>query len=190
MGEFESYSDEEYGYDTDIIDNMYYEDADYAEEIKDDHTYVLGGYYIPTYDKYVDKIYLGISMSCRLLYNHKIEDVLSYLREYSGTGDYSFRNRTTEVELMQIHYHNEGQFRHTVVVIKTFWLRLIQRTWKKIMKKKSKAISSRKNPTHLQHRELTGRFPQQCYYTPTLKGMLHYLSVKNKKIDNFVDIQQ
>jgi hypothetical protein len=51
-----------------------------------------------------------------------------------------------------------------VAIIKTFWLKIVQRTWKKIYAKRLRMI---KNPTNLFYRQMHGptRFP-------TLRGML------------------
>jgi len=49
-------------------------------------------------------------------------------------------------------------------IIKTFWLKIIQRTWKKIYAKRMNYI---KNPTNLFYRQMRGPM-----YLPTLRGML------------------
>ena len=52
-------------------------------------------------------------------------------------------------------------------IIKTFWLKIIQRTWKKVYAKRMYAIKLHKNPTNLFYRQMCGptRFP-------SLRGML------------------
>ncbi len=49
-------------------------------------------------------------------------------------------------------------------IIKTFWIKLIQRKWKKIFKNRKEIISQRKRITNLRERELTGRFPGKLNY--------------------------
>jgi len=58
-----------------------------------------------------------------------------------------------------------------VAIIKTLWLRLIQRTWKRIYKKRLEIIYSFDN---LRHIEFTGKWIQRL---PTLRGMLSYLTL-------------
>lgn len=61
---------------------------------------------------------------------------------------------------------------HCVAILKTHWIKLIQRTWKNIMKKRENIIKKRCHPNSLKHREITGRWPKDCIRYPTLKGML------------------
>ena len=63
-----------------------------------------------------------------------------------------------------------------VAILKTFWLRLIQRTWKNILRKRKYVLSKRSNIASLKHREITGKWPSDCYYYPELKGMLSTIS--------------
>lgn len=44
-------------------------------------------------------------------------------------------------------------------IIKTHWIRLIQRRWREIQKKRE---SCKKNLTNLKHRELHGKYPPSC----------------------------
>jgi len=59
-----------------------------------------------------------------------------------------------------------------VGILKTFWLRIVQRTWKRIYKERTAKNLMRTNPNSLRHRELTGKWPSQCIYLPGLRGML------------------
>jgi hypothetical protein len=65
---------------------------------------------------------------------------------------------------------------HCVSIIKTFWLKLIQRKWKNIYKEKKICILRRSNPNCLLYREITGKWPNDCLNYPGLKGMLSELS--------------
>jgi|UniRef100_A0A6C0CLB0 hypothetical protein len=48
---------------------------------------------------------------------------------------------------------------YSMCIIKTHWIRLIQRRWREIKKKRIKA---KKNIFNLRHREIYGKFPQSC----------------------------
>lgn len=65
---------------------------------------------------------------------------------------------------------------YCVSIIKTYWLKLIQRTWKKIHKSKKLTIAMRSHPNALKYREINGRWPNNCINYPSLKGMLSKLS--------------
>ena len=59
-----------------------------------------------------------------------------------------------------------------VAILKTFWIKLIQRTWKNILQKRTSILKKRANIHSLKHRELTGRWPNDCIHYPELRGML------------------
>jgi hypothetical protein len=65
---------------------------------------------------------------------------------------------------------------HCVSIIKTFWLRLVQRTWKRIYKERKVCIARRANPNALKYREIYGKWSYNCENYPQLKGMLSSLS--------------
>ena len=72
-------------------------------------------------------------------------------------------------EIGEVLYLNSG---YSVCIIKTLWLKIIQRTWKKIYGMRKQTIQKRCNFQSLKHREITGRWPENCIYLPTLQGML------------------
>jgi len=64
---------------------------------------------------------------------------------------------------------------HTVAIIKTIWIKIIQRKWKKVYAERNRIIKTRVQYSSLKTREITGRWPQSCNYLPTLYGLLHDL---------------
>jgi len=64
-----------------------------------------------------------------------------------------------------------------VAILKTCWIRLIQRTWKNIMRKRAVVIKKRTHPNALYSRQITGNWPSDCLIYPGLRGMLS--SIKN-----------
>jgi len=62
-----------------------------------------------------------------------------------------------------------------VAILKTFWLRIVQRTWKRIFKEKKATIALRLTPKSLNYRERNGKWPLNCCRLPRLKGMLSKL---------------
>jgi hypothetical protein len=65
---------------------------------------------------------------------------------------------------------------HIVCVIKTIWLKLIQRAWKKTYKNKLDVIQKRYSIHAIRTREITGKWPENCRYLPNIRGMLSGLS--------------
>ena len=69
---------------------------------------------------------------------------------------------------------------HSVVIIKTIWIKIIQRKWKKIYAEQKNIIKRRMQYSSLKTREITGKWPAHCCHFPTIHGMLSNL--KNKII--------
>jgi hypothetical protein len=59
-----------------------------------------------------------------------------------------------------------------VAILKTFWIKIIQRKWKKICKEREKIIKLRSKMGSLRYREVNGDWPEYCNTYPSLKGML------------------
>jgi hypothetical protein len=59
-----------------------------------------------------------------------------------------------------------------IVIIKTIWLKIIQRKWKKVFAKRQQIINHRVSPSSLSFRQLTGRWPEHCIHMPGLNGLL------------------
>jgi hypothetical protein len=73
------------------------------------------------------------------------------------------------VQIGQIYYLKGDE---CVCVVKTIWLKLIQRAWKKIYKIRNQLKQIRCRPDSIMYRELCGKWPQNCNYLPSIRGML------------------
>ena len=62
---------------------------------------------------------------------------------------------------------------HCVPIIKTYWIRLIQRKWKNIMAARKAIIQKRYCASSLIYREMHGKWSADCSFYPVLKGMLN-----------------
>jgi len=60
-----------------------------------------------------------------------------------------------------------------IAILKTFWVRLIQRTWRNVLEKRKQIIRKRSSQSALYIRETTGKWPRDCLVYPGLKGMLY-----------------
>lgn len=60
-----------------------------------------------------------------------------------------------------------------VAIIKTHWLKLVQRCWKKVFNQRLNILNIRKGIHALQFRERCGTWSNNCLVMPGLKGMLH-----------------
>lgn len=59
-----------------------------------------------------------------------------------------------------------------VAILKTFWLKIIQRTWKKVFATRNKMMEMRKNLHQLRYRSIHGYWSLECRNIPTVVGML------------------
>lgn len=59
-----------------------------------------------------------------------------------------------------------------VVILKTIWIRLLQRTWKKTYAHRKQVIQKRCTPHAIKEHERTGMWPSDCRYLPGLRGMM------------------
>jgi len=75
-------------------------------------------------------------------------------------------------EIAECIYLDTGE---CICILKTFWLRLIQRTWRKIFKKRCNMFQLRHTLKSIRYREIHGKWPEICSNMPTIHGMLSYL---------------
>lgn len=72
-------------------------------------------------------------------------------------------------EIIECIYLDTG---HCIAIKKTYLIRIIQRSWRNILKKREQIIKIRCHPNSLRQRENTGKWPESCRIYPSLKGML------------------
>ena len=62
-----------------------------------------------------------------------------------------------------------------VAILKTFWLKIIQRKWKKIYCQRQTILQNRKSISNILYRELHGKWNISCSHLPSVIGMLNDL---------------
>ena len=70
---------------------------------------------------------------------------------------------------IELHTHEQ------IVIIKTMWLKIIQRKWKKVFAERKRLLKERCLPAALYSRMMTGKWPSHCLVLPGLNGMLSNL---------------
>jgi hypothetical protein len=63
----------------------------------------------------------------------------------------------------------------TIAILKTFWIKIIQKKWKKVFEQRQKMIQERCKIQNLKFRQTTGYWPEYCNKLPRLRGMLKQL---------------
>ena len=64
----------------------------------------------------------------------------------------------------------EGEFAPTIAIIKTHYLRLIQRKWKSIFKKRKEIMKKRMMHHSLKYKEINGVWPNDCIHLPSISS--------------------
>ena len=101
-------------------------------------------------------------------YRHKRHDIFKNYKNIISNKNY------IKPEIAEcIYLRNDGE---CIAILKTYWIRLIQRTWKNIYKKRISLIKKRCNLNSLKYKEIYGKWPNNCNEYPSLKGMLSFLT--------------
>ena len=154
--------EEEHG---ELYDEILLEEEDFNHDKHQDGKYYIG---LPYYDKVFEELLLASSVCRETFFSHSIENVTHYLKNYSVV-----RTEQRDVpEIMQLIIHPTTEAYN--IVLKTHWIRLIQRTWKNVMKKRAAVLQEWSQPAFLKQREM-----HICNrrVLPGLCGMLAYLNV-------------
>ena len=61
---------------------------------------------------------------------------------------------------------------HCVAILKTIWIKLIQRKWKKVYAERKRVLGERCGIRAIRVREIQGKWPETCRYLPSITGML------------------
>ena len=148
----------------DIVDTISLDEEDYESIPKVDGKYYIG---LPGFIRKFQEYILLSSISAKSFLNYDIGDVCSYLTDYSIS-----YITNPNVQIMKLFIQNNGVYN---VVLKTHWLRLVQRKWKKIYKEKQKIIIERSSIKNILLREINGKYNNYLDHYPSLCGMLNDL---------------
>lgn len=156
-------------------DNNWFEISEEEEEYelipKENEKYYIG---LPGYIKKFQEYILLSSISVNSFLKYKIEDVCNYLTDYS----ISYISNPS-IHIMKLYIKDNGVYN---VVLKTHWLRLIQRKWKKIYEKKQNIMKKRSSIKNILLREIKGKYNNYLDNYPSINGMLYDLQLKNTTI--------
>lgn len=153
-------------YDSDLDSENVYDEINqldyqhfYAE--KEDGNYYIG---MADYDKPNGSLLFSTTISPTAYFQYSYRDCSRYLYYYGIS-----QQARPSIDIMQLHIDSTGTFN---VVIKTFWLKLVQRKWKKIYKQRQQIIQKRSCPGALLHREIIGNWQHDIAHLPSILGLL------------------
>ena len=158
----EIYSDEDAFEHEYVIDNVYLEECDFLDTDKQNGVHYIGlCSYLP--DRRLTLYANAIRPKTLFKYSHAHS--LSYLQLYS-----IIKIRNPVIDIMQLAILDDNTY---TVIVKTHWLRIIQRTWKKVFQLRKSVLNKRMQIGSIRLFELSGKYPEDATYMPTLQGMLH-----------------
>lgn len=107
---------------------------------------------------------LSTSVSARSFLRHSYDNINNYLYYYGLV-----RIPRCKVQIMQVQRLPDET---CAVIIKTYWLRLVQRQWKKTYRKRKMMVRNRMHPTAQQYKQIHGYYPPHISRMPSIRGML------------------
>jgi hypothetical protein len=122
-------------------------EMNYQIEDKQHLKYYIGIYEIDESNNFVMTTTVTIQ-SFRAYEYRLIETYLGYY----FVSDYTPIN----IDIMQLYISNDSTY---TVILKTFWLRIVQRTWRRIFNQRSKIIQIRKSVSSQEYFRLNGKYP-------------------------------
>ena len=152
----------------DISDEETYEDICEDEDVNSTEECCDGGMYIgiPTYDAHYDINLLASRVSPKTFFDYDISEIMEYLVDSNVI-------QTTTVprspEIMQVRIDESNAY---AVVLKTHWLKLVQRKWKSVLLERKRMMRDFK---FIRLRELRANVSRKI---PGLRGMMSNLLVK------------
>jgi hypothetical protein len=160
-------------YDEEIVDDEQIMDDDAHEiQIVDGNTYIGLPIYEPT-----NGILFGCHVSAHSFYKYDNETVCEFLRDWSCSHLVSDADSPEIMKLVQT--KTPGGFAVYSVILKTHWLRMVQRMWRRTLEDRKKVIYGRASPHNMYVRETTGAHLPKYRVMPGLRGCLRTLWQKN-----------
>lgn len=181
-----------YDYLTDEDSNSSSDDSEYEDdheeqfdEVDNVHVTVME-YYVPprqgeyklglvTLDINRKDFVLMTSVDTRTYYKFPHSTVTRYLMEYSLVYIMNPRLDILKMRLFVDNYNRIGHY----CIIKTHYLRLVQRNWRRILNERAQMWKKRMNPLSMRCRQITGKWPCILRNLPGIRGMLWKLNKKN-----------
>ena len=149
------------------VEDIYEQENEFIELEKNNHSYYLGiSRMIKNNNTNINKYYylLVNSVSSKTFLNNPYYTVLRYLQDYS-----IIQVHSPTIDIMKLEITADETY---TIIKKTYWLRLVQRHWKKIIKEREMIYNKRCTLTSQNYISIHGRYPKGLNSYPVLSGML------------------
>jgi hypothetical protein len=156
-----------------IADEQIMDDDIYEAKIVNKKTYIGA----PIINNTTNLILFGCHISAQSFYKYPLERICDFLKTMSCSNDVLNNGLPEIMQLIQIPiYHNNNSVcAFNSIVMKTIWLRIIQRRWKKLMQQRNRVIQGRTTMRNIRHLEITGHHLPEYSVLPRLQGCLYDL---------------
>lgn len=144
----------------DIEELILEDEEDFLDSNKIHNMYYIGACIKPRNE---DTLLLSCAITPQSLFKYKFNDVREYLHTYGMS--YS---HIPKVNIMKLYIIDDV----CTVVLKTHWLRLIQRHMKKLFKEKQQIIKMRRSLISIRHFEIHGKYIYGLNVLPSIYGMM------------------
>lgn len=149
-------------------DEIYQEDSNHVYSEKEDNHYYIG----LTKRLNSDVLLMMNSISPTVFFRYSFSRVREYLVKYS-----IMNIQNAKVHIMKLCILPDETYS---VVLKTHWLRLVQRHWRKVYNERMRVIKGRRNIKNQSFKEIRGKYPYGLNRIPSIQGMLnHYAKNSN-----------
>jgi len=140
------------------VEEMYQVDRIFLDSIKEHKKYYIGNYTIIESNTACDpfEMLLNCCISPKVFFENSFLAIKTYLYEFSVIykNSYLFNN---SIEIMQLYINHENDSYN--VVLKTVWLRIFQRKWRKWNVNRKNILHHRMKLSSLRHFEINGKWP-------------------------------
>ena len=151
-------------------------EASFLDSDKEHNAYYLGLFYISNDPQDVGQaLFMLMAIQIPTFFHYSYYDIENYISDFSICSS----SESLEIMKTQVSYYEDVFLvRHRIVrvILKTHWLRLVQRHWKKTFQLRKKAIQKRMSLYVQFHFMLHGCYPEGYKHIPTLRGMLNMYS--------------
>ena len=146
-----------------IFDDICDKEDEYTDECCDTGMYIG----ISIFDANSDANLLASRVSTKSFFDYDIDEVMDYLSDNNIIGIPPHRCESHfSPDIMQVHINDSQAF---TVVLKTHWLRIVQRKWKNVIQHRKNIM---RHPNYIRIREIHGT---NTTTLPSLRGMLSNL---------------
>ena len=153
-----------------MYENIYDYEQIYGHDEENEDYYINENYYIGLffYDDLYDNLLLAATVNSKTFFKYDFKYIVDYLNNHSII----HKRHYIQPEIMKLIITEDIMFN---VILKTFWLRLVQRTWKKVLRQRKELFKKTPLVQYLHNRQIG----LQQSKIPQLRGMLCYLKNNN-----------